>query len=137
GVIHLVKLWVCPAENGGMRSRGERNLRKGVRKDNRFAGQRVEIWSEAVLRSEKSHAVSASGIQCNNDDVGHGGGCERVTTPEEEQQHQPADHVIRPSLHPGRMSYLAASVHRLDSYAGYHHLTTSESSKPPVFHSCR
>src|SRR5215472_14084857 len=54
-VVYLMKLRVCTGENRGVRSRGQRNLRIGARKDYRLAGKCIEVRSQFLTGSEEAH----------------------------------------------------------------------------------
>src|SRR6266436_6204244 len=62
-----------------MRNHRSGRLRISVLEDQAFAGQAVETGSNSTLGAQKTHAVGASGIERDQDQVGfRGGDCEEA-----------------------------------------------------------
>ena len=66
----MVKLRISPGKNGRVRGRGERNVRISVGENHSLLRHRIQVRSQSAFRSEKSHAIGASGVQRDQDDVG-------------------------------------------------------------------
>ena len=65
----LMRLRVRTCEYGCMGHNGCRRLRVGLFEDDALARQTIEIESNSLLCAEKAHAVTAGGIDRNENDV--------------------------------------------------------------------
>ena len=66
---HRMKLGIGARKNRRVRNRRERRLGIGVFKDDSLPSKSIETGRNPTPRAEKSHAVSAGGIDGDQDDV--------------------------------------------------------------------
>ena len=69
-IVHVIKLRIRSGKNRGVRSRSQRNMGVGAREHHPLLRHRIQIRRELPIRSEKPHAISASRIQGDQNDVG-------------------------------------------------------------------
>jgi hypothetical protein len=84
-IIHVVELWVGAGEDGSVRRRGQRDMRKGVREHDALEGDGVQIRGESALRAEKPHAIGTGCVESNKDDVGTLNGRGEAEGPDQEK----------------------------------------------------